>query len=82
MALVGKIAIGHWFKRQEHVAVMVDNLRLQVARIEERIASLATTEARTHQQDAILAVLKSELAVVQKDLNGIGRKVGALAERK
>lgn len=76
---IAKTLIQNWLKKHDDMASEVRQMLIQVTRIDEKVSTLQRTEERTHQQDRILAVIQTQLAEFQNDLNGVGRKVREMA---
>lgn len=84
MAWVAKLMIQRWLlkndQNHEKWALSIQNILIQLTRIEERVSTLQRAEERTHEQDRTIAVLQAQLAELKEDLNGVGRKVRDLTQ--
>lgn len=82
VGLVVRLAIVGWTKRLTNVAHLADKLLVDVTTIKVQLLALQRDEDRVRNHAIQIALLESYLETAKKDLNGLGRKLGSLTERK
>lgn len=82
VGLIVRLAIAGWMKRLADVVHLADKLLVDITTIKVQLLALQRDEDRVRNHAIQIALLESHVADAQKDLNGLGRKLGSLFERK
>lgn len=80
VGLVLKIIVQAWFRKHEFMETALQEIKVQLARIEERMKGLQHYDEISRSQDRAIAVLQTRTSEFGEDLNGLGRKLRAMEQ--